>query len=134
MTKRLVNPTSLYDGSPFGLSHGTIDEPSGLLFVSGQVAWDLENSVTEDTVAGQLTRALENLQVVLSKAGAGINDLLQLRLYIRGELEDHMEELAPILSGFLGTTRVAMTGIGVSSLASKRTLVEVEAVARTQPL
>ena len=130
MTKRLVNPATLYDGSSIGLSHGTIDEESALLFVSGQVAWDLEQLVSDDTIAGQFSLALENLKTVLAEASASVNDLLHIRIYVRGELEDHMEAVAPILSAFLGTARTAITGIGVSSLASKRTLVEVEAVAR----
>ena len=130
MTKRLVNPASLYDGSPFGLSHGTIDEESDLVFISGQVAWDIKQLVSDDTVAGQFSLALANLKTVLVEAESSVDDLLHMRIYIRGELEDHMEALAPVLSEFLGTTRTAITGIGVSSLASKRTLVEVEAVAR----
>ena len=40
-----------------------------------------------------------------------------------------MEAIAPILSGFLGESRPSITGIGVASLASPSTLVEVEAVA-----
>jgi 2-iminobutanoate/2-iminopropanoate deaminase len=130
MTKRLVNPATLYDGSPIGLSHGTIDEKSALLFISGQVAWDRQQLVSDSTVAGQFKLALENLRTVLAEAEAHVDDLLQMRIYVRGELEEHMEALAPILSEFLGNTRTAITGIGVSSLASKRTLVEVEAVAR----
>jgi 2-iminobutanoate/2-iminopropanoate deaminase len=129
MTKRLVNPVSLYDGSPLGLSHGTIDEESSLLFISGQVAWDLAHAVTENSVAGQLGLSLENLRTVLAEAGCGVDDLLHMRIYVRGELEDHMEAVAPVLSSFLGTARTAITGIGVSSLASRATLVEVEAVA-----
>ena len=132
MTKRLVNPVSLYDGSPLGLSHGTIDEESSLLFVSGQVAWDLAHAVTENSVAGQLGLALENLRTVLAEAGCGVDDLLHMRIYVRGEIEDHMEAVAPVLSSFLGTARTAITGIGVSSLASRATLVEVEAVARVR--
>jgi 2-iminobutanoate/2-iminopropanoate deaminase len=37
----------------------------------------------------------------------------------------------PILASFLGNSRPAVTGIGVASLASKATLVEVEAIARS---
>ena len=44
--------------------------------------------------------------------------------------EDHAEGLASILTDFLGTSRTAITAIGVSSLWSRRTLVEMEAVAR----
>ena len=130
MAKRLVNPASLYDGSPLGLSHGTIDEESALLFVSGQVDWDLQHQASHDSVAGQFGVALENLRMVLTAAGSSVDSLLHLRIYVRGELEDHMEALAPILSAFLGGSRTAITGIGVSSLASRATLVEVEAVAR----
>lgn len=130
MTKRLVNPKALYDGSTLGLSHGTIDEESSLLFISGQVAWDLQQLVSDNTVAGQFSLALKNLRTVLIEANSSVDDLLHMRIYIRGELEDHMEALGPILSDFLGTARTAITGIGVSSLASRRTLVEVEAVAR----
>jgi enamine deaminase RidA (YjgF/YER057c/UK114 family) len=40
-----------------------------------------------------------------------------------------MATVGPILSAFLGDSRPAVTGIGVASLASPSTLVEVEAVA-----
>ncbi len=132
MTKRLVNPSSLYDGNPLGLSHGTIDGESSLLFVSGQVDWDLQHRVSHDSVAGQFGVALENLRRVLAEAGSSVEDLLHMKIYVRGELEDHMEALAPILSSFLGKSRTAITGVGVSSLASRATLVEVEAVARSR--
>jgi enamine deaminase RidA (YjgF/YER057c/UK114 family) len=130
MTKRLVNPASLYDGSAIGLAHGTIDEASSLLFITGQVAWDLAQLVADDTVGGQFKLALGNLRAVLTEANATVGDLLHMRIYVRGELEDHMEALAPVLAEFLGSSRTAITGIGVASLASRRTLVEVEAVAR----
>jgi len=67
MTKRLVNPAGLYDGSPIGLSHGTIDGESGLLFIAGQVAWDLEQLVSDNTVAGQFRHALENLLLICTE-------------------------------------------------------------------
>lgn len=130
MATRFVNPASLYDGSSLGLSHGTIDEKSSLLFVSGQVDWDLQHQVSHDTVAGQFEAALKNLRTVLAEAGSSVENILHLRIYVRGELEDHMEALGPTLASFLGSSRTAITGIGVASLASRATLVEVEAVAR----
>ncbi len=129
MKKRLVNPPDLYDGSPMGLSQGTIDEENSLLFVSGQVAWDAQHQTSYNTVAGQFGAALENLGKVLAAAGTDVDSLLHLRIYVRGELEDHMEAMTPLLAGFLGKSRTAITGIGVASLASRATLVEVEAVA-----
>ncbi len=40
-----------------------------------------------------------------------------------------MAAIAPILAQFLEDSRPAITGIGVASLASKETLVEIEATA-----
>lgn len=130
MAKYIVNPTSLYDRSAVRRSHGTIDEESGLLFVSGQTAWDIQAQAQDPTVRGQLKHALENLRTILREANPSVADLLQMRIYIRRELERHMQQVAPVLSEFFRATLTSITGIGVSSLASKRTLEEVEAVAR----
>jgi len=130
MTRKLVNPEQLYDGAPFGMSQAVVDSDSSLVFVSGQVDWDRQYQVSHDSVSDQFEAALGNLQIALAAAGASVTGLLQLRIYVRGELEDHMESLVPILTRFLGGSRPAITGIGVASLASRRTLVEIEAVAR----
>jgi len=130
MAKKLVNPEQLYNGAPFGMSQAVLDTESSLVFVSGQVDWDHEYQVSHSSVPDQFKAALENLRTVLAAAGSSVESLLHVRIYIRGELEEHMESLAPILAGFLGNSRPAVTGIGVASLASKATLVEVEAVAK----
>jgi 2-iminobutanoate/2-iminopropanoate deaminase len=131
MQKRLVNPEALYDGTPVGMSQAVVDLPSGLVFVSGQVDWDDQHQVSSDSVSDQLARALEKLKIALDASGASVDTLLQIRVYIRGELEEHMGSIAPIMASFLGDSRPAVTGIGVASLASKATLVEVEAIARS---
>lgn len=130
MAKELINPEALYDGSAFGMSQGVVASPGRLLFVSGQVAWDHQLSVTAPTLGGQFEDALSRLRIVLEEAGTGVGELLHLRIYVRGELSEHMGVLAPILTAFLGTSRPAVTGIGGVSLASLDTLVEVEAVAQ----
>ena len=40
MAKKLINPEALFDGSQFGMSQAVVETRSGLIFVSGQVAWD----------------------------------------------------------------------------------------------
>ena len=132
MRKKLVNPARLYDGSPFGMSQAVVDTDSSLVFVSGQVDWDHQYQVSQNYVSGQFEAALENLRTVLTAAGSSIDSLLHVRIYVRGEFEEHMGSLAPILARFLGSSRPAVTGIGVASLASKATLVEVEAVAKAE--
>lgn len=129
MSKKLINPKELYDSAAFGMSQATVETELGLVFVSGQIDWNHQHETTENSVEGQMRKALDNLKIALKAAGSSVEQLLQVRIYIRGELGEHMETLAPILSGFLGESRPSLTGIGVASLASPSTLVEVEAVA-----
>ena len=131
MKKKLVNPETLYDGAGVGMSQAVVDLGSGLVFISGQVDWNHQHQVSSDSVSDQLARALEKLKIALHASGASVETLLQVRVYVRGELEEHMESIVPILASFLGNSRPAVTGIGVASLASKATLVEVEAIARS---
>ena len=51
-------------------------------------------------------------------------------MYVRGEIGEPPETVAPILVRRLGLARPALTGIGVTSLASPDTLAEIKAVAR----
>ncbi|MFG6095694.1 RidA family protein [Leptothoe sp. ISB3NOV94-8A] len=129
MSKKLINPEELYDGAAFGMSQATVETDLGLVFVSGQVDWNHQFETTETSIEGQMRKALGNLKIALTAAGSSIEQLLQVRVYIRGELGEHMETVAPILSDFLGESRPSVTGIGVASLASPSTLVEVEAIA-----
>lgn len=129
MRKQLVNPPQLYDGKPHGMSHAVIDTASATVYISGQVDWDANYQVSSHTVEGQLQNALNNLTIVLDAAGSSVENLLSVRIYVRGELGEMMEAIAPIVAQFLAESRPAITGIGVASLASPETLVEIEAIA-----
>lgn len=129
MRKQLINPPQLYDGKPHGLSHAVVDTASGVVYISGQVDWDTNYQVSSHTVEGQLRNVLTNLAIVLDAAGSSVENLLHLRIYVRGEFGESMEAIAPILAQFLAESRPAVTGIGVASLASPETLVEIEATA-----
>lgn len=130
MNTRLVNPAGLYDGAPVGMSQATVDLGSGLVFVSGQVDWDAESRVRHGTLEAQAEGAIEHLLTVLNEAGASVEDVLQLRVYVRGELADGMPHIVPVFARHFGATRPALTGVGVASLASRDTLIEIEALAR----
>lgn len=125
-----INPTSLYDGSQNGLSHAAVATKLGLVFVSGQVDWSKDFAVTNTSVAGQAEAAMENLTTVLEESGSSIDDLLQVRIYVKGEVSDHMEALGPVLGKYIAKARPALTGVGVTSLASPDLLIEIEAIAQ----
>jgi 2-iminobutanoate/2-iminopropanoate deaminase len=130
MPTQLLNPPELYDASSFGMSQAVVDLGSGLVFVSGQVAWDVDAKVVGKTHAEQTKKALENLSVVLASAGASAADVVSVRVYMRGEIADHLEACVPALASYFGPARPALTGIGVASLATPDTLIEIEVVAR----
>lgn len=127
-----VNPPQLFDGTAYGMSQGSVDMQSGLVFLSGQVSWDEASHVRGTTYAEQTDMALRNLQLALEAAGSSRERVLHLRIYIRGECADHMHEVAPRLKAFFADVRPAVTGIGVASLATADTLVELEAVAKVR--
>jgi enamine deaminase RidA (YjgF/YER057c/UK114 family) len=130
MSIRRLNPPDVYDGATYGISQAVVDERSGHVFVSGQVAWDVQGRVMGQTYAEQTALALRNLGAVLAAAGCGVADVLSVRVYMRGEIADHIQECLPALGAFFGESRPALTGLGVASLATPDTLVEIEAVAR----
>lgn len=129
MNPTRINPASLYDGAPVGMSQASVDPANRLIFVSGQVDWDVDSRVRHTTLAGQAQGAIEHLATVLHAAGASLDNVLQLRIYVRGELADAMSQLVPVFFQHFGTVRPALTGIGVASLSSRDTLVEIEALA-----
>lgn len=96
MRKQLINPPQLYDGKPHGLSHAVVDTASSVVYVSGQVDWDANHQVSSHTVEGQLRNVLTNLTIVLDAAGSSVENLLHLRIYVRGELGESMEAIAPL--------------------------------------
>jgi 2-iminobutanoate/2-iminopropanoate deaminase len=125
-----INPAGLYDGAPVGMSQATIETDSGLVFVSGQVDWNIHHQVENNTIEAQTEGAAKNLLTVLEAANSSVDNLLQLRVYVRGELGEHMDKIVPIIAKHLGKSRPALTGIGVASLATPDTLIEIEAVAK----
>jgi enamine deaminase RidA (YjgF/YER057c/UK114 family) len=125
-----INPATLYDGTHTGMSQARIDTDTGLVFISGQVDWDTNFQVKNKGIEAQTESAAKNLIAVLEAANSSVANLLQLRVYIRGELGEHMEQVVPIIAKYLGVSRPALTGIGVASLASPDTLIEIEAIAK----
>lgn len=134
MTIETINPAILYDGTPIGMSQATVDTHSGLVFISGQVDWDAESRLKSESVEEQTRGAIDNLSRALVAAESSIEHILQLRVFVRGELGDHMERIVPIIAASFGQSRPALTGVGVASLATPDTLIEIEAVAKLSSL
>ena len=124
-----VLSAGLFDSRQYGFAQVTVvPTPHGrAVHVSGQVAWDADqNIVGPGDIGRQLEKSLDNLAAALASAGAALDQVGALRLYIR---QSHMGEgraISAALKAKFGDNPPCATWIGVTSLADERFLIEVE--------
>lgn len=109
----------------FGYSPGVLVD--GTLYIAGQVGRDAELNVVEGTEP-QFVQAFENVKKVLSAAGAGFDDVVEMVTY-----HVDMRDLALFMEikNRYFTGRVpAWTGVGVSALAMPGLIVEIKCTAK----
>ena len=102
----------------------------GLVYTSGQVAWDRDgNLVGDGDHAKQAEPIVRNLDIALASTGATRDDLIKQTIFV----VDYRPEIAPLIMGPLHarTRRCAASSlVGVEALFAPGDLVEIEAVAR----
>jgi len=131
MPKTHINPEGLFPSLQYGFSQVVVGEGRKTVYLSGQVAWDAKEGIGQATDLGaQARRALENVEIGMKAAGATRKDIVSLRIYVVGE---HIHNGLPIQEALLGffppDHSPTTTWIGVTALASKDFLIEIEAIA-----
>lgn len=58
-------------------------QAGGFVFVSGQGSVSEQGEIVTDTFAGEMRRSMENVAKILSAAGLGFGDVVQVRSYVR---------------------------------------------------
>ena len=132
MTRKAINPASMYGSVQYGFSHAVESSAGKLIHCAGQVAWDKNYQVVgAGDVAAQARQALKNLKEVLAAAGATPADVVRIRTYV---VNHHPGLLGPVggaLAEFWGdVVPAANTWIGVQALALPDFLIEIEATAQ----
>jgi enamine deaminase RidA (YjgF/YER057c/UK114 family) len=130
MTKRLVSPGAL--AKPSGYTPGLLTSGGRLLFLSGQTGMDAAGAIVEpfDLVA-QFSRALANLQAVVSAAGGQMTDIVKLTIFVTDKAT-YRAQLAAIGTAYqavFGKYYPAITLVEVRSLYDDQALVEIEGIA-----
>ncbi|MGL4236410.1 RidA family protein [Tabrizicola sp.] len=124
-----LNPPSLPDAGPLGYSQVVTATQGKMVFVSGQVAVSTDGTPVPPDLADQLSIVLRNLVNALEAAGAAPKNVVSLRIYVVDLDPERIPSLmAPVAALFEGQAP-ALTGIGVSALASPEFKLEIEAVA-----
>lgn len=131
MTSTRINPDTLYPSVQYGFSHATLDEATGTLHLSGQVAWDKDYTVVGGSDVGlQARQALANIKAVLASQGLGPEAVLRLRTFVVNYDVSMLGAIAPELAAFYGdVVPAANTVVGVQALAMPEFLIEIEAIA-----
>lgn len=129
MSRSSRAPAGLFESRPYGFSQvAIVTTPLGdAVHVSGQVAWDAEQKIVgAGDIGRQLEKSLENLGAALASAGASLDQVGALRLYVK---QSHMREgkaITAALKKVFGDPPPCSTWIGVPSLADEEFLIEVE--------
>ena len=102
---------------------------SRLVFLSGQVSVDADGKpVGVGDIALQTHTVLQNLQKVLKDAGANLQDVIKLNIYVTN-MADFQQKTRDIRRNYFTGNFPASTLLEVKSLARPEFMLEIEAVA-----
>jgi len=124
------HPDTLFDSRQFGFTQAISSEGGRTVWCAGQTAWDKDlNIIGRGDLGKQMHAALDNVARALAAAGAGLGDVVQLRIYVVNYDPSMIETIAGALKDRFGDAAPANTLIGVQALAMPEFLVELEATA-----
>ncbi len=128
MEVNFANPSSVH--KPTGYTHVvSIRGPGKLLYISGQVAKNREgNLVGMGDLEAQTRQAYENISSILKSMGATMSDVVKMNIYTTRL--DQIASIRKIRDQYFSPDRLpASTLVGVTGLADKDFLIEIEVVA-----
>ena len=131
MPKQRLNPPSLFPSLQHGFSQIVAAEGGKTVYLSGQTAWDEKKRIIGGNDLGEQTRqALRNVRTAVEAAGGAMADVVSLRIYVVNYKPEDAAAVGKALREFFpGETAPASTWLGVTSLAVKDFLIEIEAIA-----
>ena len=115
---------------PKGYANG-VAARGRMIFIAGQIGWDLNGQFTSDHLTDQVKQALRNVVRVLTEGQAEPRHLVRLTWYVVSR-EAYLREAREIGAAYrevLGKHFPAMSVVEVKGLVEKRALVEIEATA-----
>ena len=124
MSTRIVNS----DAAPAAIGpYSQAIIAGGFLYTAGQIPLDpVSAQVVEGDIVPQTRRVLDNLQAVLSAAGASWKDVVKTTVYLQ-DMKD-FPRMNEVYSAVMGDARPARSTVQVAGLP-RGVLVEIELVA-----
>ncbi len=125
--------TRIFSGSTFedlaGYARAVVlPDPGGdWILVSGTTGFDYVKMEISPGVEAQTHQCFANIAAALGKAGAGLDDVVRIRVYVVDAAD--FDLVAPIVGKYMGKARPANTTI-VTRLVDTRMKIEIEVTAR----
>lgn len=128
MPKTILESSKL--SKPSGIFSAGVKVTAGqLVFVSGQVARNSQGeTVGKGDITAQTRQVLENIKTVLESAGATMDDVVKVSVFVTN-LEEHFTQIHEVRAQYFKKDYPASTMVEVKALANKDLLIEIEAVA-----
>ena len=119
--------------TPAGIMSQGVAVPSGrMVFVSGQVARGVDGQlVGRGDIRAQTRKVLENVRSVLAEAGATMDDVTKVTVFVTN-LAEHFSAIHEIRAEFFSSDYPASTLVEISRLVDPEMLIEIEAIAVVQ--
>ncbi|APC13124.1 RidA family protein [Providencia rettgeri] len=131
MTKKLINPKTVFNSLQYGFSQAIETSGTRQLFLSGQVGVNAEQETVTGGMYEQTVQSLINIEHVLREAGGDLSHVVMLRIYIKAGYDSDEEQLAitNALKEKFGEMPPASSWIIVTGLSLPEWLIEIEAQA-----
>jgi 2-iminobutanoate/2-iminopropanoate deaminase len=129
MQKTIVRSDKL--AKPAGVFSAGVKVSAGqLIFVSGQVARNAAGeTVGRGDIRAQTRQALENVKAVLEAAGATMDDIVKVTVFVTDVR--HLAAIHEVRAEYFRKDYPASTLVEVKSLVSPELMIEIEAIAVT---
>ncbi len=116
---------------PIGYANGIAVDAGRVVFIAGQVGWDVQQKFASSDIIPQFEQALANVLAVLATAGGAPQHICRITAYCcdKPAYLAARRELGAIWRKLMGTHYPAMSMIFVSDLLDNPGKIELEATA-----
>jgi len=132
MTKKIIQSDRLVKSlGPFSQGVAWSGNKEELIFISGTTARNEKGEIVgKGDIKAQTVQVLENIKAVLEAAGATMDDVLKVNVYVKDM--DHLAEINEVRSRYWKGNYPASALIAVKGFVNEDILIEIEAIAARQ--
>jgi enamine deaminase RidA (YjgF/YER057c/UK114 family) len=124
---------TLERSNPAGMStprtYSHVVKVGKLLFIAGQVGYDVQGKLVAPDMKAQLERALENMKIALASQGADFSHVAKVTFYVTSIDDFRGPGMQDIRTKYFGESKPASTLAQVVRLADPDIKIEIEAIA-----